>query len=70
MATHYSQQKGIPACGLDVVDNRVERQSKWRASGTRPMGQRVVSVQHETSKVRANVDCVDCEPFMDADDIP
>jgi hypothetical protein len=70
MATHYARQKGIPACGQDVVDNRVQRQSKWKTSGTRPMGKRTVTVQHITSKTRTDVDCVDCEPFMDADGLP
>ena len=70
MAVHYARQKGIPACGQDVVDNTYTRTSKWNSSATRQMGKKTVSVQHETSKTRSNVDCAACEPFMDEDGLP
>jgi hypothetical protein len=72
MATHYARltQKGVPACGEDVVDSRVQRTSKWNSGVTRPIGKQSVSVQHITSQTRTDVDCAACEPFMDADGIP
>ena len=70
MTTHYSRSEGVPACGDGVVDERVTRTSKFAPSVTRPLGKRVVADPKTTSKTRADVDCVPCEPFMDADGIP
>jgi hypothetical protein len=70
MATHYARQKGIPACGEDVVDDRTSRTSKFAPSVSREIGKRVVSVAKTTSQTRSDVDCVPCIPFMDADNIP